>query len=127
MYKNKTAKPISVSSYCTECFDGKGHYLGETAVVLTVQGDCVSKVYKDNYIESLNPPFAKGGTFYSVKYEAEKDISIIEYRFRNGWFNNRFRTSEKFREKMQAQINEQKIKDFEARLLKQQNENNKQK
>ena len=72
MYKNKTAKPISVS-YCVECCDEHGCYLGETAVVLNVQGDCISKVYKGKDIESLNPPIAKGGTIYSVKYEAEKD------------------------------------------------------
>jgi len=124
MYKNKTARPISVSG-CTECFDGQGRYLGETSVVLTVQGDCISKVYKDNHIESLNPPFAKGGTFHSVKYEAEKDISVIEYRFRNSWFNSRLETSKRFKEKMQMQINEQKIKDFEAQLLKRENENTK--
>ena len=120
MYKNKTAKPISVS-YCTECSDGQGHYIGETAVVLTVCGDCISKVYKDNNIESLNPPFAKWGTIHSVKYEAEKDISTVEYRFRNTWFESRLKIANKFRNKMLAKINEQKIKDFKAELLKDEN------
>ena len=120
MYKSRTAKPISVS-YCVECCDGHGHYLGETAVVLNVQGDCISKVYKDNHIESLNPPIAKGGTVYSVKYEAEKDISVIEYRFRNTWLESRIKIANRFRNKMVAKINEQKIKDFKAELLKQEN------
>ena len=120
MYKNKTAKPISVS-YCTECSDEQGHYIGETAVVLTVCGDCISKVYKDNRIESLNPPFAKGGTIYSVNYEAEKDVSIIDYRFRNTLFESRLKIANKFRKKMLEKINEQKIKDFKAHLLKNEN------
>ena len=120
MYKNKTAKPVSVS-YCTECSDEQGHYIGKTAVVLTVQGDCISKVYKDNHIESLNPPIAKGGTVYSVKYEAEKDISIVEYRFHNTLFESRLKIANRFRNKMVAKINEQKIKDFKAELLKQEN------
>lgn len=122
MYKNKTARPIFVSC-CAECFDKQGHYTGETAVVLTVRGDCISKVYKDNNIESLNPPFAKWGTIHSVKYETEKDISTIEYRFRNTLFESRLKIANKFRKKMLAKINEQKIKDFKAELLKQENEN----
>ena len=126
MYKSKTAKPISVS-YCTECCDEQGHYLGETAVVLTVHGDCISKVYKGKDIESLNPPLVKGGTIYSVGYEAEKDISVVEYRFRNTWLESRIKIANRFRNKMLAKINEQKIQDFKAQLLKQQNENNEQK
>lgn len=120
MYKNKTAKPISVS-YCDECCDEHGCYLGETAVVLNVQGDCISKVYKGKDIESLNPPFAKGGTIYSVKYEAQKDISIVEYRFRNTWLESRGKIANRFRKKMLAKINEQKVKDFKAQLLKDEN------
>ena len=119
--KNKTAQPISVSN-CAEVFSEYGCYLGETALTLTVQGDCISKVYKDNNIESLNPPFAWGGVIHSVKYEADKDISIIEYRFRSGIIS-RLQTSERFRKKMQAKINAQKIKDFKAKLLEQENEN----
>ena len=103
MYKTKIAKPISVS-YCTEIFDGHGCYTGETSVVLTVQGDCVSKVYKGNHIESLNPPVAEGGTIYSVKYEVKKDISVVDYRFRNGWLKSRSEISEKFRNKMLKQM-----------------------
>ena len=94
----------------------------ETVVILTVQGDCISKVYKGNRIESLNPPFAWGGTIYSVKYEAEKDVSIVKYRFGGGW-QERSRRSERFKKKMQAKINAQKIKEFKAQLLKQENEN----
>ena len=120
MYKNKTAKPISVS-YCVECCDEHGCYLGETAVVLNVQGDCISKVYKGKDIESLNPPIAKGGTIYSVKYEAEKDISVVEYRFRNTWLESRLKIANRFRNKMVAKINEQKVKDFKAQLLKDEN------
>ena len=57
MYKNKTAMPVSVSD-CVECV---GLYGYECRLILTVQGDCISKVYKNNRIESLNPPFARGG------------------------------------------------------------------
>ncbi len=121
--KNKTAQPISVSD-CTEAFSESCHYLGESVIILTLDGDCVSKVYKDNNIESLNPPFARGGLIYSVKYEAEKDVSIVEYRFRGG-FRSRSKNSERFRKKMQAKINAQKIKEFKAQLLNQENENGK--
>ena len=121
MYKNKTAMPVSVSDFA-ERFDLNGCYLGERQLILTVQGDCISKVYKDNKIESLNPPFARGGTICSVKYEADKDISIVEYRF-SGELMSRLRNSRRFKKKMEAKIVEQKVKDFKSQLLKQENEN----
>lgn len=116
MNKYKTAQPIYVSE-CIECVDEHGHYIGETSVILNVQGDCVSKVYNGRNIESLNPPIARGAVFHSVKYETEKDFSVIEYRFHNGPFINRFNTSRRFVNKMKKQIDAQKIKDFTKQLV----------
>lgn len=123
MKKNKTAQPISISD-CKECYyEEYSFILQETSVVLTVRGDCISKVYKDGNVESLNPPIAIGGFIYSVKYEPEKDISVVDYRFRNGIFRLHWDTSERFRKKMLSKINAQKIKEFKAQILKQENEN----
>ena len=121
MNKHKTAKPVFVSN-CMECCDKEGHYIGETSVILNVRGDCVSKVYNGKSIESLNTPIARGGIFYSVKYEPDKDISIIEYRFRNGMFIDRSNASERFINKMQKQIDAQKIKDFKQQLAQEKSE-----
>jgi len=122
MNKTKTAQPISVE-YKPVWADKNGCYMAKSSVVLTVRGDCVSKVYEGKNIESLNPPVAFWGLFQSVKYCPETDTSEIVYIFDASSCINYRKAGKRFALKMQARINAQKIKEFKAQLKQERDEN----
>ena len=98
----QTAIPISVS-YPIEVYDKQGRYEGETRVIVKVMGICTSRAIFGTMVSSL-PPRARNGYIITIKYMHDTDTSVIEYGFRNGYFKNRVKTSERFRIKMLKQI-----------------------
>ena len=110
----KTAQPIYVSEYCTEVSDNEGHYIGESRVIVQFKGNCIPRAVLGGV--AVCPPEARGGSVYHINYISESDISVVEYRFKNTGFNNRFKTSEKFRQKMLKKIKRQRIKDCIAQI-----------
>ena len=111
----KYAQPLSVS-YCTEVSDNVGHYIGETYVIVEVKGNCCPRAFLGG--RPAVPPRAWGGIIYHISYMSDTDVSIVEYRFRNGLFKNRFRSSERFRKKILTIINTEKIKQYKQQIGK---------
>ena len=101
-----TAKPVSVSNV-TEVSDKDGHYIGESRVVLFVRGNCVPRALFAGALSYVQPE-ARGGKVFEIKYMYDADISVIEYRFCDGFLRNRLKTSDRFRNKMLKQIAKQK-------------------
>ena len=117
--KTKTAKPLSVE-LCEYVCGERGLSMAASTVTLTVFGDCISKIYNGNRIESLNPPFSLRGDFRSVDYCQETNITTIVYLFDPSTCILNHRTCARlFATRMQRQINRDKLKDFKAELRKQ--------
>lgn len=102
--KTPTARPVSVF-YILEACDSDRDCAGESRVVVTVQGNCIPRSLFGGGV-SFCPPKAHGGNIIDIKYMYDSDQSVIVYGFRNSLFKNRFKTSEKFRNKILVQINE---------------------
>lgn len=102
--KTPTARPVSVF-YILEAHDNKGCYVDESRVIVTVRGNCTHRTLFGDGV-NFCPPKAHGGNIINIKYMYDSDQSVIVYGFRNSLFKNRFKTSEKFRNKMLSQINE---------------------
>ena len=123
MMKIKIAEPVSVE-LCEYAQDANGLYMSVATVKLCVNGDCVSKSYKGNRIESLNPPIAWCGVFHSVNYCPDTNTTTIEYRFEPHNCILNYRTHARlFATRMQRRINRNQIKDFKAEIAKKANEN----
>lgn len=108
MFKlTKLARPIDVSR-ATEIFDYNGFDTGKMRVIVKFHGRCVQRSLDD--CVDYRIPSVHGGIIYYTNYNIEEDFSIVEYHFYDGIFKNRVQKSEKFRNKMLAQIEKYKNK-----------------
>ena len=97
-----TARPVSVS-YVTEVVDEDGFYMCESKVIACVCGNCVGRPMLGGET-GWQAPKARGGRIAFMSYAHDSDRTIIDYRFGDTLFRNRFKTSERFRNKLLKQI-----------------------
>ena len=109
----KKAQPIKVDESCKEVIE-RGFYTGKASLVVEFKGNCEPKAFIGG--TAVKPLSARGGYIYHIDYCADRDVSVVEYRFQNSFFKGHGETGENFRQKVLRRINKQKIKNYIATL-----------